>query len=173
MRRLLKYDKQQANKGETMAELMYKVVVIDLRKDEDNTFALETEFGEWGWKLCMDAYKTEMSFITGQPESHFEIERGYTALAVTQDKRVIGIACLYPNKIQEDMIIGHVYVRPKFREKGVYKTMMGRIEKFAKDTGMKKIVAFAHRSNGGSMKAHHKLGFKQQIVGYLKEVDNG
>lgn len=156
-----------------MAELMYKVVVIDLRKDENNTFALETEFGQWGWKLCMDAYQTEMSGYTGQPESHFQIERGYTALAVTQDKRVIGIACLYPDRIQEVLIIGHVYVRPEFREKGVYKTMLGRIEKFAKDTGMKKIVAFAHRSNGGSMKAHHKLGFKQQIVGYVKEVVNG
>lgn len=155
-----------------MAELMYKVVVIDIRKDEDNTFALETEFGEWGWKLCLDAYKTEMSCITGQPESHFEVDRGYTALAVTKDKRVIGFASLYPDRIQEALIIGHVYVRPEFREKGVYKTMLGRIEKFAKDTGMKNIVAFAHRSNGGSMKAHHKLGFKQKIVGYVKEVED-
>ena len=155
-----------------MAELKYVCLLLDTTKQENNTLVLQTMLGQWGWKLCQDAYKTEMSGMSQfkYPEEYFQVEPGYTVLAITEDKRCIGFASLYAQIQTKTLVIGHVYVRPEYRGKGVYKTMVARAEKFAKDIKMERMCAFVHRFNGGSMKAHHKLGFKQEMVGYFKEV---
>lgn len=157
-------------------ETKYACILLDTRDKASEKLTDQVLLGDWGWKLCQDAYKTEMKCIAemgglNQLDEHtFHIEPGYTVLAVTPDKKCIGFASIYVDIEAQTIILGHVYVRPEFREKGVFKTMLARIEKFAKDTKMKQIVSFVYRANGGSMKAHHNLGFKQQMVGYMKEV---
>lgn len=155
-----------------MEQLEYACVLFDERDKESEKFSNFFLLGQWGWKLCQDAYKTEMSGITGLPETEFGIEKGIVVCAVTKDKRCLGFMNLYISTENSPgtLCIGHVYVRPEVREKGVYHKMLERAEKFAKDIGSKRIISFVHRSNGGSMKAHHKLGFKQSMVGYVKEV---
>lgn len=154
-------------------ELMYKCVLFDERNPEfDKAFKTNWFEKEWGWDVCQNSYKLELSLITGLPVTEFGIERGLTILTITADKKCLGFMNLYmdADNAPQTICIGHVYVRPEVRGKGIYKRMLERAEKFAKDINAIQIVAFVHRSNGGSMKAHHKLGFKQGIVGYVKEV---
>lgn len=157
-----------------MDQLEYACVLFDERNPESEKFTNNFLLGEWGWKLCQDAYKTEMSLMTGLPETEFGIEKGMTVCAVSKDKRCLGFINLYisADNAPGTLCIGHAYVRPEVRSKGVYKRMVERTEKFAKDIGAKRIISFVHRSNGGSMKAHHNLGFKQSMVGYVKEVED-
>lgn len=152
-----------------MPELKYACILIDTR-DKKSEKITDRLIGTWGLKLCKDAYRTELSGMTNQEEDVFHIENGYTVLTVTEDEKCLGFASIYVDVLAKTIIIGHAYVRPEVREKGIYSMMVKRIEKFAKDTGMNKIVAFAYRDNGGSMKTHHKIGFKQKMVGYVKEV---
>lgn len=152
----------------------YICVIFDERNPDAKDFkSLILEEGEWGYNVCEGAYKTEMSLITNLPETEFGIEKGLTVLAVTKSKKCLGFLKLYisADNSPETLCIGHAYVRPEVRQNGVYKKMVERAEKFAKDIQAKRLIAFVHRSNGESMKAHHKLGFKQEMVGYVREIE--
>lgn len=152
-----------------MPELKYACLLVDTREKESEKLTGHL-VGEWGFKICMDAYKTELSCMTGEPEEAFHIYPGYTVITATETKKCLGFVSLYVDIKAKTLIVGHAYVRPEVREKGIYRMMLKRAEKFAKDTGMRKIIAFVYRANGGSMKAHKELGFKQDMVGYTKEV---
>lgn len=152
-----------------MPDIKYACLLVDTR-DKESEKITDRLIGTWGFKLCRDAYRTEMSCMTGEPEETFHVDPGYTVITVTEDEKCLGFVSLYVDIEARTIIVGHAYVRPEVREKGVYRMMVKRIEKFAKDIKMDKIVAFVYRANGGSMKAHSKIGFKQNMVGYTKEV---
>ena len=157
-----------------MDQLEYACVLFDERNPESEKFTNNFLLGEWGWKLCQDAYKTEMSLMTGLPETEFGIEKGLTVCAVSKDKRCLGFINLYisADNAPGTLCIGHAYVRPEVREKGVYKRMLERTEKFAKDIGAKRIISFIHCGNKISVRTHRHLGFKEMMVGYVKEVED-
>lgn len=157
-----------------MAELKYQCLIYDKRdRERCETFEEKIVPGEWGLKICEDAYKTEMALKTKLDESCFHIEPGLTCIAMSEDRKILGFVAIYVDKEAKDLIIGHAYVRPEFRKKGVYKLMLERVNVFAQVTKMKRLVSFVYRSNGESMKTHHALGFKQELVGYTKEVKDG
>lgn len=152
-------------------ELSYTCVLFDERSKDAKSFIEKFKDGPWGYDVCRGAYRTEMSLITKLPETEFGIEPGLCIVAVSKDRKCVGFMNLYITINAPDTIcIGHVYVRPEVRGKGVYKKMLERLEAFAHQIKAQRIVSFVHRSNGGSMKAHHNLGFKQQMVGFVKEV---
>lgn len=158
-----------------MDSLLYRSILFDERNPDAEKLkekAFPPESDPFSLEVCRGSYKTEMSLITGLPETEFGIEKGLVVVAITQDKKVIGFINIYisADNSPETICVGHVYVRPECRGKGIYKNMLCRLDKFAKDIGAKRIIAFVHRENGDSMKAHHKLGFKQQMVGYIREV---
>lgn len=152
-----------------MPDVKYACLLVDTR-DKKSEKITDKLIGTWGFKLCRDAYRTELSGMTGQPEEVFHVDPGLTVLTVTEDEKCLGFASLFVDPEAKMVVIGHAYVRPEVRENGIYRMMVKRIEKFAKDIKMEKLVAFVYRANGGSMKAHSKIGFKQNMVGYMKEV---
>ena len=106
----------------------------------------------------------------GQPANFIYINDQSMCVAFTKDMEVVGFITVNPQIETQSIITEHVFVRKKWRKQGVYKLMMKRVEKFAKDIGAKNIMSFVWAGNDLSKKVHQKSGFKKKIIGYIKEV---
>lgn len=151
----------------------YKVMMISPRiKQTQELFGklIQGTDGTDGLEVCMNAYKTEMSLMTGLPEDMFHIEVGAICVAFTEDFRVFGFITVGADDKSKTICTEHAYVRPEVRKKGVFSLMMKRVEKMAADMKMDKIVSFVFKENDTSQTAHEHNGFKERIVGYMKEV---
>ena len=157
-----------------MALTEYKVMLIspelDKTKDLLNKLLKGTN-GEDGLTIAIKAYATEMSLMTGMPEHLFVPQEHPICVAFTDDFRVFGFIVVGADSSTKTLCTEHVYVRPEVRHKGVYKLMMKRVEKLAKDIKFERIVSFVFDCNDTSKKAHKKQGFKRKMVGYVKEIE--
>lgn len=129
---------------------------------------------EPSFSIAKGAYATELSLLTGEPVRMYRIcsngEPETYCLAVDQDNIVVGFALLEYEARSRTLWTCHVYVRPEVRHRGVYKNMIERIKRFAKDAGMDRIFSIVHMANRTSICAHKKVGFQRQWVGFeIKE----
>lgn len=147
----------------------YKVMLLD-RSVENTKFIFEKIDGQLD--IYKRAYATEMSIMNEQPLQMFQFEDNQICVAFTKEFDLLGFIAFGFNPISKVLFIEHVYIYPNRRNKGIYKTMMNRIEKLAKDIGADKIAAFVFQKNWDSMQAHQALGLKPTIIGYFKEVTN-
>lgn len=131
---------------------------------------VEGSDGTDGIRVLSGAYMTEMSIMTGLPEKTFHVEYGPICVAFAENFRVLGFITIGVDDKAKTLCTEHAYVRPEVRSKGVYRLMMKRVEKMAKDMGMEKIVSFVFYENETSRIVHEKTGFEKRIIGYMKEV---
>ena len=159
-----------------MSELTeYKVMMLSPRiKSTEELFdnLRKGTNGTDGLDVCINAYKTEMSLMTGLPESMFNVGAGAVCVAFTEDYRVFGFITVGIDDRTRVLCTEHAYVRPEVRHKGVYTLMLKRVEKMAKDMKFDRIVSFVFGENETSQTAHEHNGFKARMVGYMKEVEN-
>ena len=157
-----------------MAELTeYKVMMLSPRiKDTKDLFEniMEGTDGSDGLRVCMNAYKTEMSLMTSLPESMFGINMSAICVAFTKECRVFGFIAVGIDDKSHVLCTEHAYVRPEVRHKGVYTLMLKRVEKMAKDMKFERIASFVFQENETSKTAHEHNGFKPRMIGYIKEV---
>jgi len=151
----------------------YKVMLINPK--EPKTAELLNKLykgsdGTNGLEVAINAYKTELSLMTEMPEDMFAIRGTAICVAFTDDYRVLGFVSVGIDQMTSSICIEHVYVRPEVRQKGIYKLMLKRIEKMAKDAKCDRIMAFVFDVNGASKMAHRYLGFKRKMIGFMKEV---
>lgn len=151
-----------------MAEKEYKVMLLD--RDVDNTkFIFENIDSQLD--MYKRAYATEMSIMNEQPIPVFQFDDQQICVAFTKEFELIGFLAFGFNQISKILFIEHVYVVPNYRRKGVYSTMLKRIEKLAKDLKADKMCAFVFQKNWESMQTHQRIGFKTAVLGYFKEVE--
>lgn len=153
----------------------YKVMMLSPRiKSTEELFnnLRKGTNGTDGLDVCINAYKTEMSLMTGLPESMFNVGAGAVCVAFAEDFRVFGFITVGIDDRTRVLCTEHAYVRPEVRNKGVYTLMMKRVEKMAKDMKFDRIASFVFNENDVSKTAHEKTGFKPRMIGYIKEVEN-
>ena len=156
-----------------MEQVEYAVMLFDPKNEKTAELIKQLAKGKNGngLDLAMGAYSTEVAAITGWPEGMFKPSKeAPVCVAFTKDMAVLGFITIAVDTVNKITFTEHVYVRPEVRKKGVYKLMMKRIEKFAKDTKCERIVSFVFDKNDVSKKAHKKTGFKPVMRGYSKEV---
>lgn len=150
-----------------MQEVDYCVVI--LRTDIDKTKKIFEDI-KYSFDIAKGAYATEMSLLTGEKEKFYKIldeDQPQTfCLAIDKKNNVIGFIFIEADGRTMTLWTSHVYVRPEFRRMGVYKLMMERVRKFAKDAGFERVFSFVHGTNKVSQKAHKKAGFKRCWIGY-------
>ena len=145
----------------------YKVMMLD-RRNESTKFLFEKMDDQL--HIYENAYALEMSLLNGEPKQTFAVDDSQICIAFTKEYEVLGFATVGFNPVSKYMFIEHVYVKPRIRKKGVFKSMFARIEKMANDIGAEKICSFVFKSNLDSQKAHKKLGFCNKIIGLVKGV---
>lgn len=131
---------------------------------------IEGSDGSNGLRVATGAYATEMSMMTGLPESMFRVNFGPVCVAFTEDFRVFGFIAIGVDDKTKVLCTEHAYVRPEVRHKGVYTLMMKRVEKMAADMKFERIASFVFQENETSKTAHEHNGFKPRMIGYIKEV---
>lgn len=123
--------------------------------------------------IAKGAYATEVGFITRKDESFYKIEEPVEpqtwCLAIDENNNVLGFIFLEADARTMTLWTCHVYVRPEVRGKGIYKLMMERVRKFAKDAQFKRVFSIVHQRNNASQRAHKSAGFKKRWIGY--EID--
>lgn len=127
--------------------------------------------------IAKGAYSTEMALLTGENELYYHIDKEDApgtmyCLAVDKNNTVIGFILLETDARTKTLWTSHVYVRPEVRQKGVYKLMIERVKKFARDCRFNRMFSIVHRKNWPSQKAHKKAGFKKCWVGYEIPMEN-
>lgn len=127
--------------------------------------------------IAKGAYSTEMALLTGENELYYHIDKEDApgtmyCLAVDKNNTVIGFILLETDARTKTMWTSHVYVRPEVRQKGVYKLMIERVKKFARDCRFNRMFSIVHRKNWPSQQAHKKAGFKKSWVGYEIPMEN-
>lgn len=151
----------------------YQVILVrtDLAGYEDFFVKIKPSFD-----IAKGAYATELSLITGKPEDLYKIKSTNDpetyCLAVDRENNVLGFVLLEADARTMTLWTCHVYVRPEVRQKGVYKTMLKRIKKFARDAKMVRLFSVVHIRNTPSLLAHKKSGFKRQWVGFEMDMEN-
>lgn len=153
----------------------YKVMMLSPRiKETQELFEkiMNGTNGTDGLKVCINAYKTEISLMTGLPETMFNVGSGAICVAFTEDYRVFGFITVGIDDRSRVLCTEHAYVRPEVRRKGVYTLMLKRVEKMAKDMKFDRIASFVFNENETSKTAHEHNGFKPRMTGYIKEVKN-
>lgn len=121
--------------------------------------------------IAKGAYATELSLLTGEKELFYKIDKEDApdtlyCLAVDKNNTVLGFILLELEDRTLTLWTCHVYVRPEVRQKGVYRLMMERVKKFAKDCKFNRVFSVVHRKNWPSQQAHKKTGFKKSWVAY-------
>lgn len=127
--------------------------------------------------IAKGAYSTEMALLTGEYELYYHIDKEDApgtmyCLAVDKNNTVIGFILLETDARTKTLWTSHVYVRPEVRQKGVYKLMIERVKKFARDCRFNRMFSIVHRKNWTSQQAHKKAGFKKCWVGYEIPMEN-
>lgn len=154
-------------------EILYKVVII--REDIPGADKLLADLKE-SFDLAKGAYATEMALITEKREEYYRITTngipGTFCLAFDDKKNVLGFIMLEYDERTRTIWTSHVYVRPEVRCRGVYRLMMQRVKKFAKDTNMARIFSIVHVRNKDSQKAHGRVGFRREWIGYEIEMED-
>ena len=127
--------------------------------------------------IAKGAYATELSLLTGKNEIYYKIGKNDApetmyCLAVDKNDTVLGFILLETDERTKTLWTCHVYVRPEVRRKGVYKLMIERVKKFARDCKFNRMFSVVHRENWPSQKAHKKAGFQKCWVGYEIPMEN-
>lgn len=127
--------------------------------------------------IAKGAYATELSLITGEKELFYKIDKEddpatMYCLAVDKDNAVLGFILLELEPRTLTLWTSHVYVRPEVRKQGVYRLMMERVKKFAKDCKFNRVISVVHVTNKDSQWAHRKIGFKKCWQGYEIPMEN-
>lgn len=155
-----------------MQEVEYCVVV--LRTDIEQTKKIFEDIKP-SFDIAKGAYATEMSLLTKKPESFYKIkEEDYPqtfCLAIDKNNNVLGFIYLESEDKTKTLWTCHVYVRPEVRQKGIYKLMIQRVHKFAKEAGFQRVFSVVHQKNKPSQRAHKSVGFKRRWIGY--EIEEG
>lgn len=158
----------------TMQEVDYCVMI--LRTDIESTKKIFEDIKP-SFEVARGAYATEMSLITKMPESYYKInitdeEPQTFCLAIDKKNNVLGFILLEADGRTMTLWTCHVYVRPEVRCQGIYKLMMKRVHKFAKDAGFRRVFSVVNQRNKPSQIAHKSVGFKRNWIGYeIKEED--
>lgn len=155
-----------------MQEVEYTVVIIQVGKCPEIYQKIKPSFD-----IAKGAYATELSLITNEKKLYYSLgkEDGPEAiycLAVDKDSNVLGFIYLELDERTMTLWTSHVYVRPEVRKKGVYRLMMERVKKFARDCKFNRVFSLAHVYNKDSQWAHRKVGFKKCWVGYEIPMEN-
>ena len=127
--------------------------------------------------IAKGAYATELSLLTGEKEQYYKLDKEddpntMYCLAIDKSNTVLGFILLEVEERTRTLWTSHVYVRPEVRKKGVYKLMMERVKKFAKDCKFNRVFSVVHRKNWPSQQAHKKTGFKKAWMGYEIPMEN-
>ena len=159
-----------------MQEIEYQVMLI--RSDIENTKNLVEGLLPSLTEASI-SYMAELSSKTKKEMEFYDVKKAYIddgpfTVCVAFDKQlnVLGFVFLDFEGFTKTLWICHVFVKPEFRKKGVYKLMMKRIKSFAQSIKASRIFAIVHKSNDESQKAHKKLGFSKQWTGYEMEINN-
>ena len=156
----------------TKVQIEYTVVIIGTDLCPEIYEKIKPTFD-----IAKGAYATEMSLLTGEKELYFHIDKEDApgtmyCLAVDKNNTVIGFILLESDARTKTLWTSHVYVRPEVRQMGVYKLMMERVKKFARDCRFNRLFSVVHRKNWPSQQAHKKVGFKKCWVGYEIPMEN-
>lgn len=155
-----------------MQEIDYCVLV--LRTDIEKTKKI-FESIKPSLDITKGAYATEVGFITRKDKSFYKIDETEDpqtwCLAIDKNNNVLGFIFLEADPRTMTLWTCHVYVRPEVRGKGIYKLMMERVRKFAKDAQFKRVFSVVHQRNTASQRAHKSAGFKKRWIGY--EIEEG
>lgn len=156
----------------TKVQIEYTVVIIKTDLCPEIYEKIKPTFD-----IAKGAYSTEMSLLTGEKELYYHIDKEDVpgtmyCLAVDKNNTVIGFILLESDARTKTLWTSHVYVRPEVRLQGVYKLMMERVKKFARDCGFNRVFSVVHRKNWPSQQAHKRAGFKKCWVGYEIPMEN-
>lgn len=158
-----------------MQEIEYKVMLLNPNSSNPQIKKLLESLktgstGVDGLNVATGAYQTELTIATGMPDCYFKVGNNPICVAFTKENSVLGFITIGIDARTATLYTEHVYVRPEVRHKGVYKLMMERVKKFAKDTKCERIMSFVFDKNRDSKKVHAKVGFKKTISVYMMEV---
>lgn len=125
--------------------------------------------------IAKNAYATEVSLITKENPIYYQIadtgEPQTWCLAIDEKNNVLGFIYIEADGRTMTLWTSHVYVRPEVRGHGIYKLMMERVQKFAKDAKFNRVFSVVHQRNTASQRAHKSAGFKKRWIGY--EIEEG
>ena len=76
----------------------------------------------------------------------------------------------YGNLENQYMFISYIWVIEAYRNKGIASKLYDKVIDIAKEKNIKKIWIDIYMSNEKSIHFHNKLGFKQQITLYSKDI---
>ena len=143
--------------------------VLILRTDIEKTKPIFEKI-KTSLDIAKRAYATEVSFITKEDELYYQIpetgEPQTLCLAIDDNNNVLGFIYLEADGRTMTLWTCHVYVRPEVRGHGIYKLMMERVQKFAKDAKFNRVFSVVHQRNKASQRAHKSAGFKKRWIGY-------
>lgn len=156
-------------------EIEYSVILLCVDKEKENEgLYKDLKPGLQGLAI---RYEQEMAEITGKPSVYFGVLDALAApgistvcIAADRDYNVYGFIYIEFDCFSGTIWTSHVYVAKEVRKSGVYKTMMERVKKFAKDSGMNRIFSLVYTKNMPSMVAHAKQGFTPAWTGYEMEI---
>lgn len=130
--------------------------------------------------MAFDKYKKEMAEITEKDERYYDVafafssnDAAYICVAIDKEYNIYGFILLEFDFITRTLWTSHVYVAKECRKNGVYKMMMKRVKKFAKDAKFERIFSLVYKNNLASSEAHRKEFGNSDWVGYEMEVKNG
>ena len=153
-------------------QIEYAVVLIRVGECKELYEKIKPTFD-----IAKGAYATELSLITNEKKLYYKIDKedrpeALYCIAVDKEDNVLGFIFLEIDERTMTLWTSHVYVRPEVRRKGVYRLMMERVKKFAKDCKFNRVFSVVHIKNIDSNWVHRKIGFKKCWVGFEMPMEN-
>ncbi len=121
---------------------------------------------------CLEHYTLEMAFEKiGDLIGHLS-DNTCTAYAVFDQEEIVAYIWAYPHQFREErrMYINEITVKEEYQGKGIGKTLIGIIEKKAKEAGFPAVYLHAEATSTGAVRFYESLGYNIERIQLRKEI---
>ena len=128
--------------------------------------------------------KTKARIIKEKKPSHYKKallkemkQKNMHFVVVEEGGEIAGFGQAYLKKYRggvyfADMVgeIGRVYIKKKFRGRGIGTKLIRYLINHLKKKGVKVVLSYTYTKNRPSLRVHHKLGFREEAYKLVKKI---
>lgn len=144
----------------------YKINVLQSLSDIDDLVSKDTIFFERNRSFLKNLYNVEWRLFTIAEEGKSELAGYYYALLgnnkpISHDSFII---------MPDDALMCRAFIYPKYRNKGLYKTLIKYSHIYLSKEHRKNIYTIVEKSNKASLKANLDSGLENDKTNYLIKI---
>ena len=121
---------------------------------------------------CLDHYTPHMAYEKiGDLIMHLS-DNTCIAYAALDEEKIVAYIWAYPHQFREErrMYINEITVKEEYQGKGIGKTLIGIIEKKAKEAGFPAVYLHAEANSAGAVRFYGSLGYNAERIQLRKGI---